>query len=224
LPARRLNMLSRAPRVNRRERRSADIRERLYSAALQLFAKRGYLETTVENITEAADVGKGTFFNYFPTKEHVLAKYGEERVAAIDRALEKARASTGPVFPVLKELVADLAGQSSRSPELLRSIFAAHMSCTPIRAELRRRLQRARRLMAELFAIAQARGEVRRDVSAAELGRLTHIIFMGVIVAWSLNPDSDLLRTSEEVWELLSPNLAPARTRTGPKSGRRTKA
>ena len=68
----------------------------------------------MEDITEAADVGKGTFFNYFPTKEHVLATLGAERVAAVERALEKAK--SGPVLPALKELATDLAGQSSSSP------------------------------------------------------------------------------------------------------------
>src|SRR5208282_4256304 len=123
-------------RTGRRERHRTEIRERLFRAALDLFAERGYLETTVEDITEAADVGKGTFFNYFPTKEHVLAQYGDERVAAVERALEKARAGGRPVLSVLKDLAVDLAGQSSQSPALLRSIFTAHMSCAPIRADL----------------------------------------------------------------------------------------
>src|SRR5246500_5921419 len=91
------------PRSDRRERRRLETRERLYRAALELFGERGFLETTVEDITEAADVGKGTFFNYFPTKEHVLATYGEERLAAIEQALEKARNADGCVLPILKE-------------------------------------------------------------------------------------------------------------------------
>ena len=53
----------------RRERRRAATEKRILSAALDLFTTHGYLETTVEQITEAADIGKGTFFNYFPTKD-----------------------------------------------------------------------------------------------------------------------------------------------------------
>src|ERR1700674_2698922 len=94
--------------AGRRERHRAETRERLFRAALQLFAERGYLETTVEDITEAADVGKGTFFNYFPTKEHVLATFGDERITAIQNALARARAKKGPVLPVIKVLFADL--------------------------------------------------------------------------------------------------------------------
>jgi AcrR family transcriptional regulator len=204
--------IPRPARLSRRERRSADIRERLFRAALHLFAVRGYLNTTVEDITEAADVGKGTFFNYFPTKEHVLATYGQERLAAIEQALEKARNADGRVLPILKELITGLCGQSSQSPQLLRSIFAAHYSSAPVRGALQKRLQRGRRLFAEMFALAQKSGEIRDDLSPADLGRLTHIIFMGLALAWSLNPDAALQKTADEIWDLLAPNLVNAST------------
>src|ERR1700747_3362092 len=110
IPGRR-SMSGVRPSSDRRERRRLETRERLYRSALELFGERGFLETTVEDITEAADVGKGTFFNYFPTKEHVLAAYGGERIAFVERALEKARATSGSVLEVLGELATDSAGE-----------------------------------------------------------------------------------------------------------------
>jgi AcrR family transcriptional regulator len=59
--------------VGRRNRRAAETRLRLFRCALQLVAERGLPRVTVEDITEAADVGKGTFFNYFESKNHLLA-------------------------------------------------------------------------------------------------------------------------------------------------------
>lgn len=197
------------PRVSRRERHRAEMRERIFRAALRLFAERGYLETTVEDITEAADVGKGTFFNYFPTKEHVLSHYGEERLQEIERSLERARSGKERVLDVLKDLATDLAGQSSESPDLIRSVFAANLSCAPVRAELQKRIERGRELLGEIFALGQERGEIRRDLSPAELGRLIRLIFMGVTIAWAINPESPLRGTAESVWELLCPSLRP---------------
>ncbi len=188
----------------RRERHRQEIRQRLYRAALKLFAERGFLETTVEDITEAADVGKGTFFNYFPTKEHVLAAFGMERVAAIEQAYEKARVSTTGVLPVLRELATNLAGQWKESPALLRAIYAAHASCAPVRAELLKRVRRGRQIIAHIFALAQARGEVRRDIPATELARLTQVVFMGLTLSWAMNPEGSIRKTSEEVWDLFS--------------------
>lgn len=198
---------------NRRERHRNEIRDRIFSAALRLFAEHGYLETTVEDITQAADVGKGTFFNYFPTKEHVLASYGDERVATMERALEKAQAGDEPVMAILKELATSAAGQSSASPELLRAIFAAHLSSSQVRGELQKRMHRARKLMAEIIALGQARGEIRRDRAAAGMARMTHIVFMGVTIAWAMNPDSSLRKSAEEVWESICPSLRAAKKR-----------
>lgn len=194
--------------IGRRQRHRDEVRGRLFRAALQLFAERGFLKTTVEDITEAADVGKGTFFNYFETKEHVLATLGAERVAAIERARERAR--KGPVLPVLEEIAADLAGQSSESAALLRAIYAAHASCAPVRAELHKRLQTGRRLLAEMLEMAQKRGEIRRDRPATELARLIQIVLLGITLAWALNPDASLRRTAEDVWELIVPYLRAA--------------
>ncbi len=213
-----------APRTGRRERHRTETRDRLYRAALALFAERGFLETTVEDITEAADVGKGTFFNYFPTKEHILAEFGGQRTAAVERALQQARATKGPVLEVFRELVGDAVGQADKSAALLRAIFAAHASCTSVREELIKRSQLGRRILAQIFLLAQERGEIRRDIPAMDLARMTQRIFMGVTMSWSIKPESTLRKTSEEIWDLIHPVLLPAAVRTRRKRPRRSKA
>src|SRR5579871_6632777 len=194
---------------SRRERHRTATRERLFRAALRLFAERGYLETTVEDITNAADVGKGTFFNYFPTKEHVLATFGAERLAVIERGVERARNSKGPVLPIIREIATGLAGQSSKNPALLRAIYAAHASCPAVRDELRKRLHRGRQYLNELFTMAQQRGEIRGDIAVAECARVTQTIFLGVMMAWAVHPGGSLASTADDIWEFIVPNLIP---------------
>ena len=58
-------------------------KENLYLAAVTLFRQRGFDETRVEEITRAAGVAKGTFFNYFPTKEDVLLYIGERHMSRL---------------------------------------------------------------------------------------------------------------------------------------------
>src|SRR3984885_11179291 len=205
---------------NRRERRRVETQERIYRAALRIFAERGYLETTVEDITEAADVGKGTFFNYFPTKEHVLAAYGGERIAAVERALEKARATSGSVLEVLGELATDSAGQSHENPAVLRAIYAAHASCAPVRAELQKRMRISRKILAEIISLAQNRGEIRSDAAPIELARLIQTVVMGFTMAWALNPETNFQATARNTWDLIYPSLLADTIRSGTKRKR----
>ena len=61
--------------VSRRERNALQQRRCILEAALALFARHGFDAVPVETITERADVAKGTFFNYFPSKAHVLVAF-----------------------------------------------------------------------------------------------------------------------------------------------------
>ena len=63
------------PDMSRRERKKKETREKIYSNAMQLFRSQGFTATSVEQITQHADVGKGTFYNYFPTKEAVILEF-----------------------------------------------------------------------------------------------------------------------------------------------------
>ena len=58
--------------VSRREKRKQEIRGRIEDAAYALFKARGVDETSIEQICEAADVARRTFYGYFSNKHALL--------------------------------------------------------------------------------------------------------------------------------------------------------
>jgi len=58
--------------VDRQERRKRRTRQAIQKAALELFAERGYRETTINDIAERAEVAPRTVTVHFPTKEELL--------------------------------------------------------------------------------------------------------------------------------------------------------
>ena len=196
-------------RPGRRARRQAETRARILRAALDLFARRGFFATTIEQITEAADVGKGTFFNYFPSKEHALAGFGEIQVSKVQGALAEIRRGAEPLRDVLRRLAHALAEEPGRSPSLVRGILAAHSSSESFLKVMRRNLARGRRLLAQVVAEGQRRGEIRLDIKPAELARLFQQTFFGALLLWALHPSFQLQTWLDTTLDLFWSGIAP---------------
>jgi len=58
--------------VSRQQRRSSATHQKLLDAAHEVFAAKGFGATRIDDITERADVGKGTFYYHFGSKERVI--------------------------------------------------------------------------------------------------------------------------------------------------------
>jgi AcrR family transcriptional regulator len=71
-----------------RERKKQRTREAIVAAALQLFEERGFDQTTIADIAEAADIAPRTFFGYFPSKEDVVFADFPETVEGLSARLD----------------------------------------------------------------------------------------------------------------------------------------
>lgn len=206
---------SRAPRPSvrhsrgRRERRSAETRERLFRSALDLFAKKGFTETTVEDITEAADVGKGTFFNYFPSKDHILPAFGEMQLAKLQSAVEEARRSKEPMPQFLRSLGLRMTQEPIRNPGVIRTLLQAYLSTTAVRELMLDLQKRVHALHTEIVQLGQDRGEIRKDLPATEIAHVFRQTIFGTLLFWSLYGDATLHSRMESAFNVLWSGLAP---------------
>ena len=194
-------------RPGRHERRRAETRERLFRAALGLFAQQGFQATTVEQITEAADVGKGTFFNYFPSKEHVLAAFGDMQLGKF-QALLASHDENEPAGAMLRRAVGELSAEPGRSAALVRSLLGAQLASEAVRKLVLERLGRARELLTGVFRQAQERGEIHAEVDAEALAKAFQQMFFGGLFLWALAPEEKLSEKQGRAMELFWSGIA----------------
>ncbi len=200
---------SASSRHGRRERRTVETRERLFRAALDLFAKKGFNESTVEDITEAADVGKGTFFNYFPSKDHILLAFGEMQLAKLQAAIEEARRTHEPMPQFLRSLGVRMTQEPTRHPGIIRTLLQAYLSTTPVREAMLDLQKRVHDLHTEIVRLGQEHGEIRNDLPAAEIAHVFRQTIFGTLLMWSLHGDATLHARIESAFNVLWSGLAP---------------
>lgn len=156
--------------ITRRARKSEATRARIFQAAIELIAERGLADVTVGQITERADVAKGTFFHHFPSKEAVLTDFGGRLVGALCEALGSGALAGPPRERVLGAL-RTLAEADGLTPELARALWVAALRA-PRPEELHGpNIWGLVGAFAELVREGQAAGDLRADVDPTEAAR-----------------------------------------------------
>jgi TetR/AcrR family transcriptional repressor of nem operon len=148
------------------------VREEIVGAALKTLHAKGFNGTSVQDITDAAEVPKGSFYNHFKSKEDLAAE-------VLDRYWEKAQVSLGlltdekvPPLERLKQYFRYLAAIAKRG-EFRRGCFIGNMA-----SEMPEHSPLLREKLGVLFAAwtkaiescvneAQANGSLRRDLDAS---------------------------------------------------------
>jgi len=187
--------------MGRRERHKTDVRNRLLRAAFELFGTRGFQATTVEDITQAADVAKGTFFNYFPTKEMMLTQMSEHRLDILRPALAEARQEGASARTLLHRLLLAMVDEPGRSRGMARCMLLGPLSGAPLGRVAEKTVTHARQILSEIISIGQQRGEIRRDRAATELAGLFQQAYFGVLYLWVVHPNLKLSRCLETTFE-----------------------
>jgi AcrR family transcriptional regulator len=75
--------------LGRVERRRARVRQQLLEAAETLMGARGVDAVTVEEITEAADVARRTFYHHFDSKHDLLVPIARARTKSLNRRIDR---------------------------------------------------------------------------------------------------------------------------------------
>ena len=189
------------PALGRRERRAEETRVKLFRCAVRLFSERGFWNVTVEDITEAADVGKGTFFNYFKSKDHVLGVMAEIQFGRIHEIEPLAASGKHSMRSLLHRLALGLTEEPGRSIDLARAMVSSFLVSEVVRTMLNERLTEARGKITRLIGLAQERGEIDPHLDKEKTAAQFQQAVLGTILLWTLHSGPPLSEQIEQSFE-----------------------
>src|SRR5205085_1712990 len=150
-----------------RERKKRQTREALTRAALELFVERGYDETTLAEIAEAAGVSTRTIFAYFSGKEDILFSTLQTVLDALGRTLAE-RPEGVDTLTALREFILSSAHEKTELDCKLGELVAADPTLS---SHKRARVGQLQEVLAAAIAddLGVGPNDLRPQVAAASL-------------------------------------------------------
>ena len=172
--------------MGRRERKKLQSRKMILEAAISEFSKKGYKETSVADIMAAADLGIGTFYNYFASKEELLFSLLGRLGETIRIALTEARAAERSSL----ELLEVGARVTAKFLDENRFVMPLFLSASQHKAQgmppqegredkphRSRMAPQVKRVFTEIIREGQEAGEIRRDVPVDLIAEMFHSLY-----------------------------------------------
>lgn len=166
-------------RLGRRELKKIKARNDILNAAVEQFSKKGFQSTSIADIMNAADMGLGTFYNYFNSKEDILINLLNRFAGVMSEELHSLMINQPGYGVILREMVMLTAKLVSENRYLLPLLFTGAMSQSNPRGGHRVDMPAPEFMgrFLELLRAGQASGEFRDDISPEIMAEMFHSMF-----------------------------------------------
>jgi len=176
--------------------RTREGRAKLVEAAAALFQEGGYPRVSIRDITRAVHLPKGTFYNYFESKEQLASVVIEQQFAILPACVADLHSSSF-VESVRRHLqsVARQHRDASVSPLRLIGTLAAEAPALPLalRIQVATGLDAWSRQLGEVLAMGQGAGEMESSFDAHQFAGFLVNSLQGAVMRTKCDPSSDAL-------------------------------
>ncbi|EIC28562.1 TetR/AcrR family transcriptional regulator [Methylomicrobium album] len=175
-------------------------RENLLSQGVSLLMRQGYHGTGLKEILDAVRIPKGSFYNYFGSKEQFAAEvvrhYIEPFIRQLDGHLRDGEGDAlGAIERYFDELIGALETSGFQGGCLLGNLMGEVGDTSELcRESLQQAVHRYRDLLAKGLAAAQRQGTVRTDKSAEAMADLLTNVWQGALLRMKIEKSAEPLR------------------------------
>src|SRR5262245_47135664 len=175
------------PPGSRRERKKADARRRILDAAIALFGERGIDAVTVDEIAAAADVGKGTIYLHYRTKEDIVVAFMVAMEEQVQRRVARVAAARTSLTAILVRFLRLQFASKEPHHHFVRVFLGEMVTCT---AQFMPAMVAVQKVtdppLMDLFVRLRQRGLIRADVPMPDLLMAFKTLHLGLTMLWAV--------------------------------------
>ena len=192
-----------------RPKRNEHNREKILEVGEELFSRQGYHGTGLKEILDACQVPKGSFYNYFESKEQfaveVLEYHHQQEDAKWSSRLESMPGNLMEKFHKSIEL---FISEYEETPETCGCLLTNMMgeignASDSFRMTIRNSCTRVIDCIEEDYLLAQAEGSMRNDIPARQLAQLFWDTWQGALLRTKVEASAAPLREASRTLNIL---------------------
>ena len=198
-----------------REQKKKETKAAIVAAAVTLFGKCGYENTSISALAEAAGVGKGTVYSYFKSKDEILLAFCEEDLASLRQEINQKMDPDSSLEEKLVLIFMSEFRYITKNTEFGRILMRELIFPKGITVEKSQDLENQFiKLFIEIFQEAQKNGQLRNDLDLLVACYHFYAIYIIVLSTWY----SDRSQSEEDVRSLMQVMFEQAMTGLKPTS------
>jgi AcrR family transcriptional regulator len=202
-----------------REAKKENKRERILNAAIKLFSKKGFEQTSIADITSNARVAKGTFYSFFGKKGDVLLYYVDHEIETSRSEIQANLGAQSTVIDQLELTILTYLKYIFRNKEFARILAKERFDTIGTRSDRNELL--LIKSLSRLIDLAKTRKEIKSSVDSRCMADMIFAIYTMYVIYWLngfIKTKKECVRRIREVIHLIFDGVGENQTgamRTG---------
>jgi AcrR family transcriptional regulator len=179
-----------------RQERSVNTRRAIMRAAADVWAEKGYNDTTVEDLCNAAGIGRSTYYLHFESKERLLVEFALATAEGVNSDVDDA-VRHGSFEDEIEAFVEGLASRMEHTPRSLAVTIMRQVALNSVAApELGRDQILFDDVLSRIVRDGQQQGKIRPDIVPTDVGEVMAGMVVDALQRWAAGDADRTLRES----------------------------
>lgn len=194
--------------LNRIERRKIEFKDKITLAALKLFEEQGIAATSVASIIKEADIAHKTFFNHFPTKDHLLQNIvstnSDYAYSVITEAFKRYTDPKKQIEYCFINIAKALVALHPHYKELITFYLIGSASSSDM---LTTQKEKFSSVVEQILSDAKTQNMLRSGFSVETLTDIVVGIYISTLINWSVEEDFPLVPKMKKAIKFISASV-----------------